>query len=314
MADFQQSRSEVEAALESTERRLARAFLGAYAAVRSEIDESRLERLLREGRRQELSAIFRRAATRFAVAYQREFLDRARRVGRQLGEALGSSFVHDPSRSLARLREERDRLVEELTRRQVDTLFEAARLADRPRETRESGILLAAAGLSAAQVRAVANYRALLLAGAAAALDRALSPEPRAEFSPEEPLGSRDVERMTSAYRRNQLALAASSFGLLWAHAAVEGGAQDVFQQAAEDGEIDPAGALGRWRTRGDEKVRRSHSAMHGQVRPVGQAFVSGDGNLLRFPGDPRAPRSDTAGCRCVVLLGASAPAPILLG
>ena len=55
------------------------------------------------------------------------------------------------------------------------------------------------------------------------------------------------------------------------------------------------------WNTAQDEKVRSSHGAMQGQVRGYAEPFVSGNGNELMNPGDPMAPISETASCRCVV-------------
>jgi HK97 family phage portal protein len=54
------------------------------------------------------------------------------------------------------------------------------------------------------------------------------------------------------------------------------------------------------WRTRGDERVRPSHrqAAIDNRKVPIGGLFDVG-GFLLRFPGDPLAPPSETRECRC---------------
>ena len=57
----------------------------------------------------------------------------------------------------------------------------------------------------------------------------------------------------------------------------------------------------GVWHTAADERVRPSHQYMHLQRRPLGEPFLSGDGNLLEYPGDRRAPAEDVIRCRCVV-------------
>lgn len=56
------------------------------------------------------------------------------------------------------------------------------------------------------------------------------------------------------------------------------------------------------WRTRGDEKVRSTHSTMNGQTRGLNQPFLSGNGVALMRPGDPNAPASERANCRCVLV------------
>ena len=38
---------------------------------------------------------------------------------------------------------------------------------------------------------------------------------------------------------------------------------------------------------------------MGGQLRRRGVPFRSGNGNALRYPGDPQAPASDVIQCRC---------------
>jgi hypothetical protein len=53
------------------------------------------------------------------------------------------------------------------------------------------------------------------------------------------------------------------------------------------------------WGTFRDEKVRSSHSSMEGQVRGHKEPFISGNGNSIMNPGDPAAPISETASCRC---------------
>jgi len=40
---------------------------------------------------------------------------------------------------------------------------------------------------------------------------------------------------------------------------------------------------------------------MHNQVRGYREAFESGAGNLLMYPGDPNAPPEDRIQCRCAV-------------
>ena len=55
------------------------------------------------------------------------------------------------------------------------------------------------------------------------------------------------------------------------------------------------------WLATLDDRVRPSHAAMAGQQRPINEPFESGNGVQLRFPGDPQAPLSETAACRCAI-------------
>jgi HK97 family phage portal protein len=96
--------------------------------------------------------------------------------------------------------------------------------------------------------------------------------------------------------------------GSTWARALAVQGAVSVTQasEAAAAQHMVDAGLISStlvrrtWRTRGDGRVRESHRRAEGQTVGLGSAFVVGDA-LLRFPGDPLAPPSETAGCRCSV-------------
>ena len=52
------------------------------------------------------------------------------------------------------------------------------------------------------------------------------------------------------------------------------------------------------WFTRADARVREAHMVLHGDARPLGEAFVT-DGHKLMFPHDPSAPIESRANCRC---------------
>jgi hypothetical protein len=65
------------------------------------------------------------------------------------------------------------------------------------------------------------------------------------------------------------------------------------------------AGQLGAshmtWRSRMDPKVRPTHGGLEGDSVPFGKPWTTYEGNELRWPGDPLAPISETANCRCRV-------------
>ncbi len=52
------------------------------------------------------------------------------------------------------------------------------------------------------------------------------------------------------------------------------------------------------WITRGDDRVRPAHRALHGTTLPAGTPYTV-DGFTLRYPGDPFAPIALTINCRC---------------
>lgn len=63
------------------------------------------------------------------------------------------------------------------------------------------------------------------------------------------------------------------------------------------------AGKLGalwkQWKTRHDDRVRDSHASLDYRSVPMDGMFITDTGAMLRWPGDPEASISETAGCRC---------------
>lgn len=85
------------------------------------------------------------------------------------------------------------------------------------------------------------------------------------------------------------------SLGGRVARAMVLGARESARFEAARD-----AGAIYKvWRTRRDKRVRPTHGGLEGNQVPLGQPFVTAEGNSIQYPHDPAAPLSETAGCRC---------------
>lgn len=82
-----------------------------------------------------------------------------------------------------------------------------------------------------------------------------------------------------------------------------EGVSRSAVTAAREQARAEIAPALGAtmkvWRTRHDSRVRPSHGELEGTAVPIGESFSTITGTSLQFPGDPRAPLGETAGCRC---------------
>ena len=69
----------------------------------------------------------------------------------------------------------------------------------------------------------------------------------------------------------------------------------------ADDGVASRSGMKYKiWHNCEDEKVREAHRQAGGQLRKLDEYFDVG-GELLRYPGDPRASMKNKAGCRCWV-------------
>jgi len=113
-----------------------------------------------------------------------------------------------------------------------------------------------------------------------------------------EAIADSDIDAMVTSYTNRALRYRAENIARTEAMAALHEGQQQALAQALDAG-IDPAAVGGIWRTAQDDRVRDSHEAMDGQRQPYGQPFISGDGNFLRYPGDPLAPAEETINCRC---------------
>lgn len=206
------------------------------------------------------------------------------------------------------MRANRVRLVREFTEQQRDLFTQIladAQIAGRnPRET--ARLLKQSLGLTRRQAEAVENYRRALEMGSRDALQRALRDRRydrtvEAAIEGTKTLTPEQIDRMVDRYRERYVAYRATMIARTEALRAVHQGAEAMYQQAFEAGVLAPTDLVRTWLTAGDERVRGSHSFMHEQQRPVGEPFLSGDGNYLMYPGDPDAPGSETIHCRCVL-------------
>lgn len=112
------------------------------------------------------------------------------------------------------------------------------------------------------------------------------------------------VAVMVDRYTDNWIRFRANNIAITEATGAAHAGSIEMLRQAMRNGDIGAADIELTWLTRGDHRVRHSHSFMSGQKRRIGDPFLSGAGNLLRYPGDRNAPASDTVHCRCRLRIG----------
>lgn len=71
---------------------------------------------------------------------------------------------------------------------------------------------------------------------------------------------------------------------------------------AAQEATAEAAGwRYKTWETIGDRAVRETHRALSGKKIRLTEAFVTTDGDSLRYPGDPLAEISNRIGCRCTL-------------
>jgi hypothetical protein len=256
-------------------------------------------------------------------------LARAEEIGPGLSAALESAYTAAGVSSAAVLRSQTDtllefntlnaraqaslagnrlRLVRQFSAGQreatMEFLDDALRRGLAPVE--QARALKGSIGLTRRQAASVTNYRRLLESGSSEALtrqlrDRRFDGTLRGAISGDRTLTTAQIDRMTERYRERMVQFRARTIARTETVRAIHEGDKELWDQAVEAGVVEPADIENVWHTASDERVRSSHRAMDGQVRSIGEAFRSGAGNELRFPGDPNAPASDTVNCRCVV-------------
>jgi hypothetical protein len=234
-------------------------------------------------------------------------------------------FNFDPGDATAVAWAEQNRLdlIREITREQRvlirDALIGGATSGVNPRVT--AAEIRDAIGLTAFQERAVRRYRAALERGHyTAALQRELSSGVSdrtiaAARAAGRELTSAPIDAAVARYRANYVAMRAETIARTEALRVAHQGTEELYRQAIARGDLERDQLERTWNhTAGAKRKneRSFHRSMHGQTRPYGEPFVSGQGTELRYPGDPDAPADETICCHCVLstrLIGAGASA-----
>lgn len=81
--------------------------------------------------------------------------------------------------------------------------------------------------------------------------------------------------------------------------AALHAGTRQAYQEAIDAGHITKEEIKRTWDSTGDRKVRSSHEYLDGQEVGFDEPYVTESGVQIMFPGDPTAPVSEIANCRC---------------
>lgn len=160
-------------------------------------------------------------------------------------------------------------------------------------------------GLTSSQAEWVRNYAAELASNSPldalrrTLRDRRFDGTVRRAAESGQPIPADVRDKMVTAYKNRALRYRAETIARTEAMAAVHGAQEQAIEQALDKGGIDPAAVAYVWRTAGDKRVRDSHRAMDGQVARRGEAFTTGSGAKLRYPGDPSGPPGEVINCRC---------------
>jgi len=298
----------VESFLAAARKRIFASFLDSIIFLQRQRTLRQIEELIADGRIHELTRDYESAANRLAAKVTEEYVRAGADVAAFLSDGLGTlvSFDVTNDRAVRVLQASKLELIREFVDKQRDAVREALSLGTarglNPRD--QARMFRDAIGLTTRQVRAVANFRRLLEERSSEALTRALRDKrfDRSVLSSidgDRTLTRAEVDKMVERYRERYLKYRSEVIARTEALRAVHEGSEEAFEQAFDEGLLERDRVVEIWHTAGDERVRGSHAPMNGQRREVGEPFQTGNGNLLRYPGDPRAPASETAQCRC---------------
>lgn len=312
---YRGERARIEALIAQAEAEIRRAFARFLADVRSGAVRQQVRRVLESSGVEAalnvidahvarlgaaLTSIFQRVgASEAAVLASRFKLDRA---------AVVVSFDPTNPRAAELMRTSRLEFVREMTRLQREAtraaVTDALRAGYGPAKTAAS--FYDSIGLTEYQRRAVANYRRLLEAGDAAALnrdlrDRRFDSSVRAAAESGEPLGAAKIDRMVDRYCDRYLRYRAETIARTEAHRVVGQARLEATEQVVEEAGISRDRVVRTWATTEDKRTRDSHSAMNGQQRGLDEPYDSPYGSRFMFPGDGSlgADASELVNCRC---------------
>jgi hypothetical protein len=271
---------------------------------------NRIATLLETGRTEEALGLMDQFGESLYVPIEQAYLEAGRSTAQYLRRQTNTltDFNSLNARGVANLGRERARLIRELTAQQraatLEALQDGVRRGLRPDQMARS--FRDSIGLTRHQQRAVNSYRRALEELDTNALgrtlrDRRFDRTVRRAIAEGSPLSQKQINRMTDRYQQRMVQMRANTIARTEGLRATHMGDDEAWRQAVENGVVAAEDIGNRWVTASDERVRGSHSFMHEQTRAFGELFLSGNGNRLRYPGDPSASGSDTINCRCVL-------------
>ena len=303
------------------DRRFRQAFNRSIQTMLNSDTLEQLADLIDEGRLEDALRNLRAAGEVLGGQYGQTVNAAADDAARFLSTALTVDVQYDVSndRAVANIRNNRLRLIREFTGEQrratraalQEGIERGLNPIDQARMFRQS------IGLTERQVGTVNNFRRLLTTArqdglpSRAALNRALR-DGRFDrtilrsIRDNRPLTDTQVERMVGRYQERLIRHRSEVIARTESLRAVHEGNLEMYDQAVENEQIRADQVSRTWVTARDDQVRDTHEELNGQVRALDEVWETQNG-VLRFPGDPMAPGSETIQCRCVVATRLSA-------
>ena len=296
------------------EKHLGRGWLELSDWLREQNDLGAIEQRIVSGDYAGAVAKLEEAALKYAADIHQSYVQAGRAEAQWLDDKPGMNdklirFDETNERAVRAARDNQLRMVQGFTAEQqaitrnilVDGLQRGANPREMARDLRDS------IGLTATQEQHVRNYRRALEQGE---WTRAMGYELRDGRSDRTmrrldrdggSLTPAQVDKLVDKYRQNYIGYRAEVIARTEALRAAHQGTEELHRQAIERGDVEAGQLVREWHTASDGRVRDSHRSMNGQMRRMDEPFVTGAGVKIRFPGDPQAPVSETAQCRCSV-------------
>jgi len=285
-------------------------LLRMFALTSQRVTVTQIETLIAQGQIDEAIRLVTPQAEIFAASWASAYVFSGKETGAWVSRQIPVEVIFDQVnvRAVLAMQNNSLRLVQSLSLAQRnatrEALLDGIRRGVNPREAARA--IKQSIGLTARQVRAVNSYRAALKDGDSSALTRALrdkrfDPTVANSIRTGSPLSQAQVDRLVDRYVQRQLIYRSEVIARTEALRSTHEGNDEMFRQAIEDGHFAAEDISQTWNTAMDARVRDTHTTMNGQIRDYGEPFVSGGGNLLRYPGDPLAPAKEVIQCRCTL-------------
>lgn len=307
---FTDSQDRLLALLDKIEPRLKRKFLEVVDNMQRRLSLDEIVAALESG---QILTLFEDVVVSEFGNFSTDVTAAAVVAGEDTAEFLSSTFrtlvtfdTMDPIFT-NQMRENQLRLVREFSEEQrratSDALVEGVRRGLNPRDQARN--FRNSIGLTSRQLAAVNNFRRLLEEGSSEVFqrnlrDRRFDSTVRRAQQTDTDLTQAQIDRMVQRYQEKYLTYRSEVIARTEALSSVHQGTEESFRQGAERGLYALEELERKWNDADDPRVRASHARLDGMVRGFGETFPGDDGEL-RFPGDPLAPASETAQCRCVL-------------
>lgn len=285
-------------------------FLAVVKSIKDSLTLENIARLLEQGQIDEALVTAEVAALQMSSLWTQVFILSGSETAKVIQDSLNIivEFDHLNRGALDALTANKLRLVEGFAQEQraatmealTDGIARGLNPIEQARNFRDS------IGLTQYQQQIVNNYRRQLERLDPDLFQRLLRDKRfdrtvRSAIEAGKPLTPEQINRMVERYTEKWVKYRSEVIARTEALRSVHAGNNEMYRQAVERGDLDPNDLIREWVTSGRANVRDSHRAMAGQKRKWGELFLSGNGNLLEYPGDERAPANDTAQCVCAV-------------